>query len=183
MPETAIPVAIGYSKVSGIPFEMGLAKSRYIHRTFIEPEQHIREQGVKLKLSPLKNIIYGKKVIVIDDSIVRGTTSKQIVKMLFETGAKEVHFLVSSPPVKFPDFYGIDTPNQKDLLAFTKSVAEMNAYLGSTSLHFLSFDGMIEATGLPESSFCTSCFTGEYPIDIKERKNDVRKEREIGSRL
>ena len=173
IPETAIPVAIGYANSTGIPFEMGLIKSRYIHRTFIEPEQHIREQGVKLKLAPLKEVINGKRVIIIDDSIVRGTTSKQIVKMLFETGAKEVHFLVSSPPVKFPDFYGIDIPNQKKLLAFTKSVEEMNSYLGSTSLSFLSYDGMIKATGIPESSFCTACFSGKYPIDINERKCDV----------
>jgi amidophosphoribosyltransferase len=173
VPETAVPVAIGYANASGIPFETGIIKSRYIHRTFIEPEQHIREQGVKLKLAPLKEIIENKRVIVVDDSIVRGTTSRQIVKMLFETGAKEVHFLVSSPPVKFPDFYGIDLPRQSDLLAATRSVEEMNTYLGSTSLHFLSYKGMIEATGLSESLFCTACFTGEYPIDLKERKSEI----------
>ena len=173
VPETAIPVAIGYANASGIPFEMGLIKSRYIHRTFIEPEQHIREQGVKLKLAPLKEVIKNKRVIVVDDSIVRGTTSRQIVKMLFEIGAKEVHFLVSSPPVKFPDFYGIDLPRQADLIAARKSIKEMNTYLGSTSLNFLSYKGMIKATGLKESVFCTSCFTGKYPIDIKERKKDV----------
>jgi amidophosphoribosyltransferase len=173
VPETAIPVAIGYANASGIPLEMGLIKSRYIHRTFIEPEQHIREQGVKLKLAPLKEMIENKRVIVIDDSIVRGTTSRQIVKMLFETGAKEVHFLVSSPPVKFPDFYGIDLPLQSDLLAFKKSIEEMNEYLGSTSLSFLSYAGMIAATGLDESLFCASCFNGIYPIDLKERKKEV----------
>ncbi len=173
VPETAIPVAIGFCNATGIPFEMGLIKSRYIHRTFIEPEQHIREQGVKLKLTPLPGAIKGKKVIVIDDSIVRGTTSRQIVKMLFEAGAKEVHFLVSSPPVKFPDFYGIDLPRQSDLLASTKSPTEINEYLGSTSLNFLSYKGMIKATGLPEASFSTSCFTGKYPIDIKERKKEI----------
>ncbi|PIR88677.1 MAG: amidophosphoribosyltransferase [Candidatus Harrisonbacteria bacterium CG10_big_fil_rev_8_21_14_0_10_44_23] len=173
IPETAIPVAIGYSEKSGIPMEMGIVKNRYIHRTFIEPEQHIREQGVKVKLAPLKEVIDGKKVIVIDDSIVRGTTSKQIVEMLFGAGAKEVHFLISSPPVKFPDFYGIDTPDQKELLASHKSVSEMNTYLGATSLNFLSLEGMIKATSLPESSFCTSCFTGKYPIDIKERGKEL----------
>jgi amidophosphoribosyltransferase len=174
VPETAIPVAIGFANASKIPFEMGLIKSRYIHRTFIEPEQHIREQGVKLKLSPLVEVIKGKRVIVIDDSIVRGTTSRQIVKMLFETGAKEVHFLVSSPQVKFPDFYGIDLPDQKKLLAHGKTVAEMKKYLGATSLRFLSYEGMIKSTGLPESSFSTSCFTGKYPIDIAERKREVK---------
>jgi len=173
IPETAIPVAVGYANASGIPFEMGLIKSRYIHRTFIEPEQHIREQGVKLKLAPLKEVIENKRVIVVDDSIVRGTTSRQIVKMLFETGAKEVHFIVSSPPVKYPDFYGIDLPVQSKLLAWKKSVEEMNAYLGSTSLSFLSYEGMIKATGLDESLFCTSCFNGKYPIDLRERKEDV----------
>ena len=173
VPETAIPVAIGYANAAGIPFEMGLIKSRYIHRTFIEPEQHIREQGVKLKLTPLESAIKGKRIVIIDDSIVRGTTSKQIVRMVFEAGAKEVHFLSSSPPVKFPDFYGIDLPRQNDLLASNKSVEEMNAYLGSTSLNFLSYEGMIAATDLPASSFCAACFTGVYPIDIKERMKEV----------
>ena len=145
-----------------------------IHRTFIEPEQHLREQGVKIQLSPLRHVIEGKRVVIIDDSIVRGTTSRQIVKMLFDTGAKEVHFLIGSPPVKFPDFYGIDTPHQEDLLAATHSIEEMREYLGATTLHFLSYEGMIKATGLPESIFCTSFFTGEYPIDIKERKSEVK---------
>jgi amidophosphoribosyltransferase len=175
VPETAIPAAIGYSRVSGIPFELGLAKNRYIHRTFIQPEQHIREQGVKSKLTPIGEVISGKRLIVIDDSIVRGTTSRKIVEMLFEAGAKEVHFLVSSPPVKYPDFYGIDTPKQDSLIAATKSVEEMRAYLGATSLTFLSYEGMISATGIPESELCTSCFTGVYPIDIGERAIEVRR--------
>jgi len=173
VPETAIPVAIGYAAATGIPYEMGIIKSRYINRTFIEPEQHIREQGVKLKLAPLREIIKNKRVIVVDDSIVRGTTSRKIVTMLFEAGAREVHFLVSSPPVKFPDFYGIDLSKQSELLATDRSVADMNKYLGSTSLCFLSFKGMINATGLKESMFSTSCFSGKYPIDIRERRKDV----------
>lgn len=172
VPETAIPVAIGYAAASGIPYEMGIIKSRYIHRTFIEPEQHIRDQGVKLKLAPLKEIIKNKRVIVVDDSIVRGTTSKKIVKMLFEAGAKEVHFLVSSPPVKFPDFYGIDLSKQSELLATDRSIDEMNKYLGSTSLSFLTLKGMVAATGLKESMFSTSCFSGKYPIDIRERRKE-----------
>lgn len=174
VPETAIPVAIGYASASGIPYEMGIIKSRYIHRTFIEPEQHIREQGVKLKLAPLKGIIKGKRVIVVDDSIVRGTTSRQIVKMLFDAGAREVHFLVSSPPVKFPDFYGIDLPKQADLIAANRSVDEINEYLGSTTLNYISFKGMINATGLKESIFSTSCFNGRYPIDIRQRRKEVQ---------
>lgn len=174
VPETAVPVAIGYSNKAGIPLDMGLVKSRYIHRTFIEPEQHIREQGVKLKLAPLEDIIKGKRVAVVDDSIVRGTTSKQIIKMLFGVGAKEVHMLVSSPPVKFPDFYGIDLPRQEDLIASGRSIEQINKYLGSTSVNFLSYKGMIRATGLKETLFCTSCFTGKYPIDLKERKKEVK---------
>jgi amidophosphoribosyltransferase len=174
VPETAIPVAIGYSNASGIPFEMGLIKSRYIHRTFIEPEQHIRDQGVKLKLAPLKEVIENKKIIIVDDSIVRGTTSKQLVKILFETGAKEVHFLVSSPPVKFPDFYGIDLPIQRHLLADGKTIEEMRDFLGCTSLNFLSFDGMIDSTHIDKDKFCTSCFSGVYPIDISENKSDIK---------
>jgi amidophosphoribosyltransferase len=174
VPETAIPAAIGYAQASGIPYEMALTKNRYIHRTFIQPEQHIREQGVRAKLTPIEGLIRGKRVIVMDDSIVRGTTSRQIVKMLFDAGASEVHFLVSSAPVKYPDFYGIDTPRQDDLIAAVKSVEEIREYLGATSLQFLSYAGMIEATGHPESRFCTSFFTGVYPIDIKERQKEVR---------
>jgi amidophosphoribosyltransferase len=173
VPETAIPVAIGYSRQSGIPMEMGLIKNRYIHRTFIQPEQHLREQGVRVKLTPLEEVIRGRRVIIVDDSIVRGTTSKQIVKMLFDTGASEVHFVVSSPPVKYPDFYGIDTPKQKDLLAATKTIPQMQEFLGATSLQFLSFAGTIDAVGVPESQLNTSCFTGVYPIDIKERAKEV----------
>ncbi len=173
VPETAIPSAVGFSRASGIPMELALAKNRYIHRTFIQPEQHIREQGVKAKLTPIVDCIKGKRVIVIDDSIVRGTTSRQIVEMLFEAGATEVHFLVASPPVKFPDFYGIDTPDQKDLIAATKSVEEIRQHLKATSVRYLSYEGMIAATGLSEDQFCTSCFTGVYPIDIKERAQEI----------
>jgi amidophosphoribosyltransferase len=173
VPETAMPVASGYSKASGIPMELALVKNRYIHRTFIQPEQHSRDLGVKLKLTPLPEVLAGKKVIVMDDSIVRGTTSRQLVKMLFEAGCAEVHLLVSSPPVKFPDFYGIDTPKQKDLIAAHKTVEEIRQYLGATSLYYLSLKGLIESTGLPEGQFCTSCFNGIYPIDLKERAQEI----------
>src|SRR3989344_3999286 len=174
VPETAIPAGIGYSRSTGIPMEAGLTKNRYIHRTFITPEQHVREQGVKAKLTPIPEVIRGKRVVVMDDSIVRGTTSRQIVAMLFEAGAKEVHFLVASPPVKFPDFYGIDTPKQSALIAATKSVEEIQKFLGATSLRYLSYEGMIAATGIPEDQFSTSCFTGVYPIDIRERAKEIR---------
>lgn len=174
VPETAIPVAGGYSAASKIPMEMALVKNRYIHRTFIQPEQHSRDLGVKLKLTPLTEVLKGKKIIVMDDSIVRGTTSRQIVKMLFEAGCSEVHMLISSPPVKFPDFYGIDTPKQENLIAAHKTVEEIREFLGATSLYFLSLKGLVDSTGLSENLFCTSCFTGQYPIDLGERKADVK---------
>ncbi len=173
VPDTAYPVASGYSKASGIPMELALVKNRYIHRTFIQPEQHSRDLGVKLKLTALSEVLAGKRVVVIDDSIVRGTTSRQLVKMLFDAGCAEVHMLVSSPPVKFPDFYGIDTPKQKDLIASHKTVEEIRQYLGATTLYFLSLKGLIQSTGAPETKFCTSCFTGQYPIDLRERAKEV----------
>lgn len=175
VPETAIPVAAGYSKQSGIPLEMALIKNRYIHRTFIQPDQHSRSLGVKMKLTPLPRVLKDKRVILIDDSIVRGTTSKQLVKMMFEAGCKEVHLLISSPPIKYPDFYGIDTPDQKDLIASHKTVDQICEYIGATSLCFLSLEGLILATGLPKETFSLSCFTGEYPIDLKERAQEVGK--------
>lgn len=174
VPDTSTPVALGYSNASGIPFEMGLMKNRYIHRTFIQPEQATRETSVKMKLTPMPEIIRGKKIVLIDDSIVRGTTSRALVQMMYEAGAKEIHFLISSPPVKYPDFYGIDTPKQEKLLAAQMSIEEMKNYLGVEHLCFLSLEGTIRATGLPESSFCTSCFTGIYPVDIGKKKETIK---------
>ena len=174
VPETSIPVALGYSEATGIPFEMGLIKNRYIHRTFIQPEQRTREQSAKMKLTPIPEVIKGKRVVLIDDSIVRGTTSRAIIRMMYETGAKEVAFLISSPPVKYPDFYGIDTPKQKDLLAAQMSIEEMRKYLEVDQLCFLSLDGAVRATGLPKESFCTSCFTGEYIVDIGSNSKLVK---------
>jgi amidophosphoribosyltransferase len=173
VPETAIPSAINFSRDSGIPIEMALTKNRYIHRTFIEPDQHTRALGVKLKLTPLREIITGKRIIIMDDSIVRGTTSRGIVKLLFDAGAKEVHFLVASPPVRFPDFYGIDTPKQEDLIAAKMSVPEIAKFLGATSLHFLSVEGMVRATGVDPELLSLSAFTGEYPISLLERAGEV----------
>ena len=173
VPETAIPVASGYSRATKIPMEMALVKNRYIHRTFIQPDQHSRDLGVKLKLTPLPNVLEGKRVVLIDDSIVRGTTSQQIVKALFEAGAIEVHFLVSSPPVRFPDFYGIDTPRQEKLIASRLSVEEIRKFLGATSLYYLSLDGLVHATGIPAHMLSLSCFNGEYPLDIGEREKEI----------
>lgn len=174
VPDTAMPVALGYSEVSGIPIELGLVKNRYVHRTFIEPDQKSREHSVALKLIPLPEAIKGKRIAILDDSIVRGTTSKRLVETLFKAGAKEVHFLVSSPPVKFPDFYGIDTPKQEDLIASNKTVKEIEKFLGATSLYYLSLEGLIESIGLPKGELCTSFFTGIYPIDLKERIKEVK---------
>ncbi len=174
VPDSATPAAIGYAHASGIPYYPGLIKNRYIGRTFIRPEQHLREADVHLKLNPIKHIIEGKRVIVIDDSLVRGTTSKRVVRLIRQAGAKEVHFLVSSPPYKFPDFYGIDTPEQSRLIAATKTVEETRQYLTADSLHYLSFDGLIAATGLTRDMFSAPCFTGEYPIDIGERAQEFQ---------
>jgi amidophosphoribosyltransferase len=173
IPDSAIPAAIGYSRQSGVPFEMGLIKNRYIHRTFISPEEHTRHRIVQLKLNPMRHVISGKKVIVIDDSIVRGTTSKQMMKMIKDAGAKEVHLLVSSPPIKFPDFYGIDTPNQKKLIAAVKNIKQIEKELGVDSLHYLSYEGLIRAIGLSEDLLCTALFNGNYPVDIGERREEV----------
>ncbi len=177
IPDSAIPAAIGFSRQSGIPFEMGLIKNRYIHRTFISPEQHTRHKIVQLKLNPMRHVIAGKKVIVIDDSIVRGTTSKQMMKMIKDAGAKEIHLLVSSPPIKFPDFYGIDTPDQKELIAAVKNIKQIEKELGVDSLHYLSYGGLIKAIGLSEDLLCTALFNGNYPVDIGERRKEITYEK------
>lgn len=173
IPDSAIPAAIGYSKQSGVPFEMGLIKNRYIHRTFISPEEHTRHKVVQQKLNPMRHIISGRRVIVIDDSIVRGTTSKQIIKMIRDAGAKQIHLLISSPPVKFPDFYGINTPDQKELIAAVKNLNQIAKELGVDSLHYLSLKGMIRAIGLSDEVLCTACFTGKYPVDLGERTKEI----------
>ena len=173
VPDTATPISLGYSEASGIPIEMALVKNRYVHRTFIEPDQKSRRNSVALKLIPLPQMLKGKKIIVIDDSIVRGHTCKRLVKTLFKSGAKEVHLSISSPPIRYPDFYGMDTPKQDELIASHKTVEEMRKFLGATTLHFLSLSGLIKSIGLPEETLSTSCFTGIYPIDLKERKDEI----------
>ena len=152
---------------------MALVKNRYVHRTFIEPDQDSRRKSVALKLVPLPEMIEGKRIVLIDDSIVRGNTCRKLVKTFFDSGAKEVHMLVSSPPVRYPDFYGIDTPKQEELIASQHTVEGIREYLGATSLHFISLEGLISSIGLPKEHLCTSFFTGEYPIDILERKSEV----------
>lgn len=138
------------------------------------PEQHTRKKGVQLKLNPLRHILEGKTVILIDDSIVRGTTSKQIIDMLKGAGAKKIYFLISSPPVKYPDFYGINTPKQEELIAAVKSVKEIEKDIGVDALYYLSYKGLLNAVGLSEDNLCTSCFTGVYPVSIGERAKEIK---------
>ncbi|WP_414548053.1 amidophosphoribosyltransferase [Anabaena sp. CCY 0017] len=169
VPDSGIPAAIGFSQASGIPYAEGLIKNRYVGRTFIQPTQSMRETGIRMKLNPLKDVLLGKRVIIVDDSIVRGTTSRKLVKALREAGATEVHMRISSPPVTHPCFYGIDTDSQDHLIAATKSVAEIAEQLEVDSLAYLSWEGMLEATQEDTNSFCSACFTGDYPVAIPEQ--------------
>ncbi|MEA5504159.1 amidophosphoribosyltransferase [Halotia wernerae UHCC 0503] len=168
VPDSGIPAAIGFSQASGVAYAEGLIKNRYVGRTFIQPTQTMRESGIRMKLNPLKDVLAGKRVIIVDDSIVRGTTSRKLVKTLREAGAVEVHMRISSPPVTHPCFYGIDTDSQDQLIAATKSVEEIANQLQVDSLAYLSWDGMLEATGEDTNSFCSACFTGDYPVTIPE---------------
>lgn len=168
VPDTGVPAAIGFSLASGIPFGEGLIKNRYVGRTFIQPTQAIRQLGVRLKLNPLVRDIRNKRLVVVDDSIVRGTTTREIVKMLREAGAKEIHMRISSPPDMFPCFYGIDTAVRKELIAATKSVEEIRRFIGADTLHYLSMENLVRSTGRPKEQFCTACFDGEYPIPVRE---------------
>ena len=168
VPDSGIPAAIGFSQKSGIPYGEGLIKNRYVGRTFIQPTQTMRESGIRMKLNPLKDVLTDKRVIIVDDSIVRGTTSRKIVKALRDAGAKEVHMRISSSPVTHPCFYGIDTDTQNQLIAATKSVQEISAQIGVDSLTYLSWQGMLEVTGEDPNDFCSACFTGDYPISIPD---------------
>jgi amidophosphoribosyltransferase len=169
VPDSGIPAAIGFSQTSGVPYAEGLIKNRYVGRTFIQPTQTMRESGIRMKLNPLKDVLRGKRVIIVDDSIVRGTTSRKLVKALRDAGAIEVHMRISSPPVTHPCFYGIDTDTQDQLIAATKSVAEIAQQLEVDSLAYLSWDGMLEATQEDTNHFCSACFTGDYPVPIPEQ--------------
>lgn len=168
VPDSSISAAIGYAEAAGIPYEMGLIKNKYVGRTFIQPTQTLREQGVKMKLSAVRGVVEGKRVVMVDDSIVRGTTSRRIVNLLKEAGAKEVHVVISSPPIKNPCFYGIDTSSKEELIASDKSVEEIRELIGADSLTFLSTEGMVGAIMKTEGTngFCLGCFTGNYPTEI-----------------
>ena len=174
VPDSGMPAAIGYAQQSGIPFELGIIRNHYVGRTFIEPAQKIRELGVRLKHSANCHSIKGKRVILIDDSIVRGTTSRKIVNMMYAAGATEVHMRISCPPVIYPDYYGIDTPRQEELIAFGRTVEQINDTIGADSLAFLSIEGIYKAMGYDGRNaetpqFTDHCFTGEYPTDLTDR--------------
>ena len=168
VPDSGIPAAIGFSRESGIAYGEGLIKNRYVGRTFIQPTQSMREAGIRMKLNTLKDALQGKRIIIVDDSIVRGTTSKKIVKALRDAGASEVHMRISSPPVTHPCFYGIDTDNQDQLIAATKSVREIEERIGVNTLAYLTWGGMLEATQKNKEHFCSACFTGDYPVSVPE---------------
>jgi len=171
VPDSGTPAAIGYSQESGIPYAMGIIRNQYMGRTFIEPTEQIRNMGVRLKLNVNRALIKGKRVILVDDSVVRGTTSRKIKEMILDAGAAEVHFRIASPPTAWPCFYGVDTPHREKLLAATMSEEEMREHLGVDSLRFISLDGLYRAVGEAKGrdparpAYCDACFSGEYPIE------------------
>ena len=175
VPDSGVPSAIGYAAESGLPFELGIIRNHYVGRTFIEPTQQIRHLGVKLKHNVNRELIEGKSIVLVDDSIVRGTTSKKIVDMLRGAGVKEIHMRISSPPTKYSDFYGIDTPSSEELLANRMSVSEIADYIQVDSLSYVSIDGLYRAMGVPQgrddenSAYTDSCFTGDYPVELVDR--------------
>ncbi len=171
IPDTGTPAALGYAEASRIPFGEGVIKSRYIQRTFIQPSQRMREMGARMKYTPLKETLAGKKVVMVDDTIVRGTTTDKLVRMLFEAGALEVHVRITAPPVKHPCYYGIDMANEEELVAAQHSVEEIRQLIGATSLGFLSLEGTVRAVGVHKDKFCHACFDGKYPIPVPQ---DVR---------
>ncbi len=179
VPESGTPAAIGYAKESGIPFGMGLVKNSYVGRTFIQPSQTIRQLGIRLKLNPLREIIEGKRIVVVDDSIVRGNTQRAIVRMLREAGAREIHVRISSPPVKWPCYYGIDFASRAELIANGLDVEEIRRSIGADSLGYVSLEGLISSTEVPSEKLCSACFTGEYPIRIPEDLSEGKMRLEI----
>jgi amidophosphoribosyltransferase len=167
VPDSATAASTGYSKASGIPYCEGLLKNRYVGRTFIEPDQRLRDLGVQLKFNPLSRVISGKRLVVVDDSIVRGTTTPHIVTLLRKAGAREVHLRICAPPIRYPCFLGVDMASQWELIAARKSIPQIRDYLDADSLGYLSLDGLIRAVGLPKDMFCLACFTGDYPIPVQ----------------
>jgi amidophosphoribosyltransferase len=181
VPDSGVPAALGFAQQSGVPFELGIIRNHYVGRTFIEPTQTIRALGVKLKHNANRAAIAGKRIVLVDDSVVRGTTSVKIVRMMYEAGAREVHMRIASPPIRFPDFYGIDTPERKSLLAATHTLDEMREKIGVDSLAFLSVDGLYRALGCEKRDahrpqFTDHCFTGEYPTHLTDIAGEPAKQ-------
>jgi amidophosphoribosyltransferase len=176
VPDSGVPAAIGYAAESGIPFRMGLIRNHYIGRTFIEPEQAIRDFGVKLKLNPVRRMLEGKRVVLVDDSIVRGTTSRKIVRLMREAGATEVHVRISCPPTISPCYYGVDTPRREELIGANNSVEQIRQFLGANSLGYLSLKSMRAAVEDTEGKFCTSCYTGSYPTELVQLEVEAHRE-------
>ncbi len=166
VPDSGVPAAQGYAQASGVTYGEGFVKNRYVGRTFIQPTQSMRQQGIRMKLNPLREVIEGRRVVVVDDSIVRGNTTRQLVAMLREAGAREVHMRISSPPIKWPCFYGIDMPDQNELIGATMTVEEIRAAIDADSLAYLSLEGMVASTQIPGEDFCTACFSSQYPVAI-----------------
>jgi amidophosphoribosyltransferase len=170
VPDSGLFAAMGYSRESGLPLEFGMVRNHYVGRTFIEPKQSIRNFGVKIKLNPVRELLAGRRVVLVDDSIVRGTTSRKIVRMVREGGAAEVHVRISAPPTQWPCHYGIDTPTREELIASHHSVEDIRQFIDADSLAYLSIDGMLgSVSGAPES-YCTACWTGDYPVAIGDRR-------------
>jgi amidophosphoribosyltransferase len=167
VPDSAVPAAIGFAQESGVPYTEGLIKNRYIGRTFIQPDDRLRKLGIQLKFNPLADNLAGKRVVLVDDSIVRGNTSGPIVRLLRDAGAREVHMRVSSPPIKHPCFLGVDMATYPELIAHRMSIPEIREHLGVDSLAYLSLEGLMRATGKQDSGFCQGCFTGHYPVDVE----------------
>ena len=176
VPDSGVPAAIGYAAESGIPFRMGLIRNHYVGRTFIEPEQAIRDFGVKLKLNPVRRMLEGQRVVLVDDSIVRGTTSRKIVRMVREAGATEVHVRISCPPTISPCYYGVDTPRREELIAAQNSVEGIRQFLGADSLGYVSLASLFTAVGGDKDSFCTSCYTGNYPTELVQLEVEAHRE-------
>ena len=168
VPDSGVYSALGYAERSGIPFEMGLVRNHYVGRTFIEPKQSIRHFGVKVKLNPVRELLVGKRVVLVDDSIVRGTTSRKIVSMIKEAGAKEVHVRISCPPTVGPCYYGVDTPNRSELIASSHTVDEIRKYIRATSLGYLSHEGLLASVGSGNDRFCSACYTLDYPVPLTD---------------
>jgi amidophosphoribosyltransferase len=176
VPDSGVPAAIGFAAESGIPFRMGLIRNHYVGRTFIEPQQAIRDFGVKLKLNPIRRMLEGKRVVLVDDSIVRGTTSRKIVRLVREAGATEVHVRISCPPTISPCYYGVDTPRREELIGANNSVEEIQQFLGADSLGYLSLKSLRAALGDTEGKFCTSCYTGSYPTELVQLEVEAHRE-------